>query len=62
MSSKAGVPQGSVLDPLPFLVYINDLTDNISSGRRYFADSTLFTCVKGIDQIHDKLVKDFQAL
>ena len=42
----AGVPQGSGLGPLLFLVYINDLVDNISSDAKlFFDDTSLFTVV-----------------
>ena len=49
----SGVPQGMLLGPLMFLLYISDISTGITSSIRLFADDCVLYRVIKIPEDHD---------
>ena len=53
---KAGVPQGSTLRPPFFLLYTNDVTENLNSNLKFFAnDTSSLSIVNNVAQSNSQL-------
>ena len=58
-----GVPQGSILGPLLFLLYVNDMPQAVNSDLLLYADDTcLIYTGKEINTIEEQLNTDFSSL
>ena len=57
---SSGVSQGTVMGPLMLLIYINNITENVSSQLRLFADDSLLYCVIKTEQDFSRIQMLYQ--
>ena len=58
----SGVPQGTFLGPLMFLLYINDISTGIGSSIHLFADDCVLYRIIKTTEDHDHLQQDLNAV
>ena len=63
IKTECGVPQGSILGPLLFLVFVNDIVTGIQTNIRLFADDTsLFHAIMDSHTTQNLLNQDLQKI
>ena len=60
---SSGVTQGSILGPLLFLIYINDMSQAVTCNLFLYADDTCLVCQHDdTNEIEKRLSKDFESI